>query len=78
MSNKDTLFYRGNTSVSVDFSASEISSDGSLILLKKIERKHKLIKKFSDFLPDLRDSRFITYSREVQLKQRVFMVNNTG
>lgn len=74
MSTKDTLFYRGNTSISVDFSASEISSDGSLILLEKIERTHKLIKKFSKHLPDLRNPRFITYSREDQLKQRVFMM----
>lgn len=74
LSNKDTLFYRGNTSISVDFSASEISSDGSLILLEKIEREHKLIKNIAKCLPDLRDPRFITYSREVQLKQRVFMM----
>jgi hypothetical protein len=74
LSTKDTLFYRGNTSISVDFSASEISSDGSLILLEKIERTHKLIKKFSKHLPDLRNPRFITYSREDQLKQRVFMM----
>lgn len=74
MSNKDTIFYRGNTSVSVDFSASEISSDGSLILLEKIEREHKLIKKFSRYLPDLRNPKLITYSREAQLKQRVFMM----
>ena len=74
MSNKDTLFYRGNKSISVDFSASEISTDGSLILLEKIERQHKLINYFSKYLPDLRNPRFITYSREAQLKQRVFMM----
>ena len=74
MSTKDTLFYRGNTSVSLDFSASEISSDGSLILLEKIEREHKLINKFGKYLPDLRNPRFITYTREDQLKQRVFMM----
>jgi len=74
LSNKDILFYRRNTSVSVDFSASEISTDGSLILLEKIEREHKLIKKFGEILPDLRNPRFITYTREAQLKQRVFMM----
>jgi len=71
---KDTLFYRDNKAVFVDFSASEISTDGSLILLEKIEREHKLINKFSKHLPDLRNPRFITYSRESQLKQRVFMM----
>jgi hypothetical protein len=74
LSTKDTLFYRGNKSVSVDFSASEISTDGSLILLEKIEREHKLIKKIGKHLPDLRNPRFITYTREDQLKQRVFMI----
>lgn len=74
MSTKDTLFYRANKAVSVDFSASEISSDGSLILLEKLDREHKLIKKFGKHLPDLRNPRFITYTRESQLKQRVFMM----
>jgi len=74
LSHKDTVFYRDHKAISVDFSASEISTDGSLILLEKIEREHKLIKKFGKHLPDLRDSRLITYSRETQLKQRVFMM----
>lgn len=74
MSNKDTLFYRGNTSISVNFSASSISTDGSLILLEKIEREHKLIKQFSKYLPDLRNPTSITYTREAELKQRVFML----
>ena len=74
MSIKDTIFYRGRKSISVDFSASEISSDGSLILLEKIEREYKLIKKFSKHLPDLRNPFLITYTREAQLKQRVFMM----
>ena len=74
MSYKSTLFYRGNKSVSVDFSSSEISSDGSLILLEKIEREHKLLKKFGQYLPDARNPKLITYTREAQLKQRVFMM----
>jgi hypothetical protein len=74
MSYKSTLFYRGNTVVSVDFSAPEISSDGSLILLEKIEREHKLIQKFGKYLPDVRNPKLITYTREAQLKQRVFMM----
>ena len=74
MSNKDTLFYRKNKAIFINFSASEISSDGSLILLEKIEREHKLIKKFGKYLPDFRNPKLITYSREAQLKQRVFML----
>lgn len=74
MSNKDTIFYRKNKAISVDFSAAEISSDGSLILLEKLEREHKIIKEFGKHLPDLRNPKLITYSREDQLKQRVFMM----
>ena len=74
MRNENTIFYRGNTSVSVDFSGSEISSDGSLILLEKLERTHGLIKYFSKYLQDNRNRQLITYSREAQLKQRVFMM----
>ncbi len=74
MSSKYTIFYRGNQSVSVDFLSTEISSDGSLILLEKLERNHKLLKYFSKLLPDYRNHKYITYSREHQLKQRVFML----
>ena len=74
MSYKDTLFYRGNTSISIDFSASEISTDGSLVLLDKLEREHKLISYYSKLLPDYRNPDYITYTREDQLKQRVFML----
>ena len=74
MNTKTTLFYRGKQSVSVDFSATEISSDGSLILLEKLERNNKLLSHFSKLLPDDRNPNYITYSREDQLKQRVFML----
>ncbi len=47
---------------------------GHSYLLEKIEREHKLINKFGKHLPDLRNPKLITYSREAQLKQRVFMM----
>jgi hypothetical protein len=63
LSIKNTLFYRGSQSVSVDFSASAISSDGSLILLEKLERDNKLLSHFAKLLPDDRNPKYITYSR---------------
>ena len=72
MRNKNTVFYRGKTEVSVDFSADEISSDGSVILLEKLERKHKLLRHFSKIIPDTRDPLKTIHTREKQLKQRVF------
>jgi hypothetical protein len=74
LSTQDTLFYRANKLISLDFSASGVSTDGSLILLEKIEREHKLIQKFGRLLPDLRNPGLITFTREAQLKQRVFMM----
>ena len=74
MSTKNTIFYRRNTAISVDFSAEEISSDGAVVLLEKIERKHQLISYFSNFIPDKRHPLLITHSIEKLLKQRVFML----
>lgn len=72
MRNKNTAFYRGNTQVSVDFSAGEISSDGAIVLLEKLEKKHKLIDYFSQWIPDDRDPIRTVHSIEKLLKQRVF------
>ena len=66
MSNKNTLFYRKNTAISIDFSAEQISSDGSLILLEKLEREHKVINYFSKFLPD---------SRNLDLQQKMVQIS---
>lgn len=74
MSHKDTLFYRNRQAISIDFSADEISSDGSLVLLEKLEREHGLIRYFSDSIPDSRNPKLITYTRESQLKQRIYML----
>ena len=74
MSNKSTAFFRGNQEILVDFNAGEISSDGSIVLLEKLERENKLIKYFSKHIPDKRDPSKITHSLEKILKQRVFML----
>lgn len=74
MSNKITAFYRGNVSIEADFSGKEISSDGAILLLEKLERKHKLVKYFSKFLPDKRNPLFVVHEVEKLLKQRVFLM----
>ena len=65
MSHKSTLFYRGNTAVSIDFSAKEISSDGAVVLLEKIEREHKLLRYFSKYITDNRNPSMCYYSLKV-------------
>jgi len=72
MSEKTTLFYRGNKAVSVDFNGDQISSDGSIILLEKLERKHGLLGDISRFIPDRRQPGKIRHSVEKLVKQRVF------
>lgn len=72
MSSKNTAFYRGNTQVQVDFSAGQISSDGALVLLEKLERKHKVISYFSSHIVDRRDPFRTVHCVEKLLKQRVF------
>lgn len=72
MSAKTTAFYRGNTEVSVDFTAEELSSDGAVVLLEKLERTHKLIGHFSRYIPDHRDPSKVDHSVKKLLKQRVF------
>jgi hypothetical protein len=74
MEHKNTTFYRNNTAVLVDFTAEQISSDGAVVLLEKIERKHKLLNYFSKFIPDYRDPVRTVHSIEKLLKQRVYML----
>ncbi len=74
MSNEDTVFYRRNKAISVDFSAEKISSDGALVLLEKIEREHKILRYFSRVIPDTRNPLLITHTIEKLLKQRVYML----
>lgn len=49
MSIKNTLFYKQHQEYLLDFSAEEISSDSSIFLAEKIERKHNIIKDISSF-----------------------------
>lgn len=74
MSNKYTVFYRGNQAVLADFSAGDISSDGAVVIMEILERKHKLIKYFSKHLSDKRHPSYTKHSVEKMLKQRVFML----
>ena len=72
MSHKDTVFYRGRTAISMDFSADEVSTDGAVLLLEKLERKHRMLRYFSQVIPDHRDPFRIVHPVEKLLKQRVF------
>jgi hypothetical protein len=64
MSSKNTIFYKKNQEYLLDFSSEEISTDASVYLAEKIERKHHLIRDISSYLKDDRDQNHITHSYE--------------
>lgn len=72
MRNKNTAFYRGKTEISVDFSAGDISSDGAVVLLEKLEKRHGLIGYFSRYIQDSRHPLRTVHSVEKLLKQRIY------
>jgi len=72
MRNKNTAFYRGKPQVSVNFSGEKISSDGAIVLLEKLEKKHQLIHYFSRRIKDDRHPLRTVHSIEKLLKQRVY------
>jgi hypothetical protein len=74
MAHKNTIFYRNKAAVTVDFSAGEISSDGAIVLLEKIEREHKLLSWFSKLIPDHRNSCRTVHDNKKLLKQRIYML----
>lgn len=75
MSKKLSAFYRDRKEISVDFSAEGVSSDGAVVLLEKLERKHKLIGRFSRHIPDKREAGKVEHSVEKLLKQRGFTLS---
>ena len=74
MRKKDTAFYRGDTAILAEFSAEAISSDGAVLLLEKLERKHQLVAQFSRCIPDSRHPLRTIHDVEKLVKQRVYML----
>ena len=54
------------------FSADEVSTDGAALLTEKPEREHRMLRYFSQVIPDRRDPLRIVHPIEKLLKQRVF------
>ena len=74
MSHQLTLFYKGKQQVRLDFSAEAVSSDGAIVLSKKLDKNHNLIEQFCHDIPEYRDSRYIDYNIENMVRQRVFLM----
>ncbi len=52
--------------------AEQVSSDGAVVLLDKLERKHKLLSRISAHISDQQEPAKVTHSVEKLLRQRVF------
>jgi len=74
MKYKNTLFYSNNKEVKFNFSGEGISSDGSVVLVKKIERTNKIIRKFSSVLVDKRNKSYCDHSLDKMIFQRVLLL----
>jgi hypothetical protein len=67
-----TAFYRGKQEVVFDFLGEDISSDGGLLLLRKVAHKTHIIRDISRLIPDRRSPFHVKYSYQHLLSQRVF------
>ena len=58
----------------LDFSASHVSSDGGLLLLRQLDERLGFLPRLASLLPDQRDQAKVVHSRLEQLRQRVFQI----
>jgi Transposase DDE domain group 1 len=61
-------------SVYFDFSGEKISSDGGVLLLDKVERKHRFLRDFSRVIPDYRSFLLVEHTIEKMVKQRTYLM----
>lgn len=64
----------GSTSrkVEVEFSGGEVTSDGGVFLLREVDKRLGLTKKFSKYIPDTRNPLLIQHTNQEMLQQRVY------
>jgi hypothetical protein len=69
-----TLFDHPEKRIDIAFDAPLLSSDGGLLLLRRVEAATRICEKFAAVLPDDRDPDRVVHSRLEQIRQRVFMI----
>lgn len=74
MKYKNNLYYQKKQEVFFDFSGEQISTDGAIVLCKKIEKKNNIIKPFADIIKDKRDPNLTKYSIYKLITQRTFLM----
>jgi len=60
--------------IEFDFSAEQISSDGGVLILNNVERKHNILRDFVSVIPDYRSPLLIKHDLLKMLKQRTYLM----
>lgn len=68
------LFPIDQQQVTVDFQGGDVVNDAGLLSLRAFEKKLGVLSGLAQRLPDPRDQRFVTYSCETLLTQRVYQI----
>jgi len=74
MKEPNVVFSAQFKAVKFDFSGEKISSDGGVLILDKIERKHKILRDFESVIPDYRSPLLIEHDLLKMLKQRTYLM----
>jgi hypothetical protein len=72
--NKNTAFYRNNQIFEYSFDAEHISTDGAILLTKKIAQNSGLLSSFSHEIHDKRNTSLIDFKVDDFVNQRVLMM----
>lgn len=60
--------------IDLQYSGSEISTDGGLLLLREVEENTGIIKSLSECITDERDSRYVKHDLQSIISQRVYQI----
>ena len=63
---------QGRREVVVDFEGGNLSSDGGLLLLRKVDRRLNLIQRMADLIPDPRGPAYMKHTQAEMLTSRIF------
>jgi len=74
MKEPNIAFSKQFKAVKFDFSGEKISSDGGVLILNNIERRHKILRDIVSVIPDYRSPLLIKHDLLKMLKQRTYLL----
>ena len=60
--------------IEADFSGGHITSDAGLLLLREVDKQHRLTQRLASVLDDPRNPELVRHELEIMTRQRVFGV----